>query len=366
MFHIDAEWYMWGAGTYGKRLISFMKDEITFKAVIDSNSEKQGGTFEGVPIIGWEEAKREFPKTKIVIAQVYPNVLRDFLLSLGYEEYEDFVTIYDFIPRWFKQKNDTLVLKVVNFSPATCCTLSCDHCQSFIPYQKNRTIFSGDELVDNADLLFANLDRIFLINMCLGESFLNKNLARLSRHLFENYRARYGFFVIVTNGTIVPPDSDFQAFAEYDVILSISDYSEDNKKLKDRFNELLQKCEAFGVKYYLNTSSDISVWFDFGNPNEYLKDISDAHLKQRYQRCFKCGSSVRGGILYSCAAQNAAIAVAGVPGPEDGDYYDLRQPLTSSSREELYKIISRNPDKGYISHCARCNGTTPINKDEIL
>lgn len=361
MFDTNGQWLIWGAGTYGKRLIKFMKDELTFAAVIDNNPVKQKGMFEGIRVISFEQVKKEYPNAKIVIAQVYPNVIRDFLLAEHYKEYKDFVSIYDFIPRWFHAKYDELVIKVVNFASANACTLVCENCQSFIPYLKKGKIYSADEMIANAELLFKNIDRVFLINICLGESFLNKEISRFIKYLFDHYRERYGFVCILTNGTIVPADSELEIFAECGATISISDYTGDDEKIAVSLSRLVQKCKDFGVDYYLNTSSDKSVWFDYGNP-EMVTETNPDKLKQRYQSCFKPGTGIRDGLLYGCQAQNAAIAVAGVPGPEEGDYYDLRKPLTAESREELYKIISRSPDKNYISHCCRCYGTTPINR----
>lgn len=361
MIDIYSHWLIWGAGTYGRRLITFMKNELLFKAVIDNDPAKQGGVFEGVPVISFEQAKTKYPNSKIVIAQVYPNVVRDFLFEQNYKEYEDFVSIYDFIPRWYKTKYDKLVVKVVNFASSNACTLACENCQSFIPHLKQGKIYSTDDMITNADLFFKNIDSVFLINVCLGESFLNKELSRFIKYIFDNYRERYGFVCILTNGTIVPSDSELKVLAECNATISISDYTGDNEKIAVSLNKLIQECKEYGVDYYLNTSCDKSVWFDYGNP-EIVTETNPEKLEQRYISCFKPGTGIRDGLLYLCQAQNAAIAVAKVPGPEICDYYDLRQPLTPSSREELYKIISRDPDTGYISHCARCNGTCPIIK----
>lgn len=361
MIDINSQWLIWGAGTYGKRLINFMKEEITFKAVIDNNPKKQGGMFEGISVISFEEAKNKYPNSKIVIAQVYPNVVRDLLFEQGCEEFVDFFSIYDFIPRWYKAKYNKLVVKVVNFASANLCTLKCEHCQSFIPQLKHGKIYGANEMIENADLLFENVDSVFLINICLGESFVNKELSKFIQHIYDNYKERYGVVSILTNGTIVPADSELEIFAKCNATVSISDYTEDDKKIAVSLQKLIQKCEAFNINYYLNTSSDKSVWFDYGDPS-VITETDDIKLKERYISCFKPGTGIRDGLLYLCQAQNAAIAVAEVPGPEKGDYYDLRQPITDASRDELYKIISRTPDKEFVSHCARCYGTTPISK----
>ncbi|MDL2217841.1 hypothetical protein LJC27_04210 [Christensenellaceae bacterium OttesenSCG-928-M15] len=356
---IKGEYLMWGAGTYGKRFIEFMKDELTCKAVIDHNIEKQGGYFEGLPVISFLQAKEEYPNAKIIITQAYPNVTRDFLANNGYKEYSDFFSIYDFVPRWYKENYDKLAVMVANFSPSSICTLSCDGCQSFIPYLKRGRVIPISQMKEDADLLFSNLDKVFLINICLGESFTNKELSQFTKYVFERYREQYGNMVVLTNGTIVPSDEEMKGFVDSNAIISISDYRDVDSRIEKSLHDLIEKCKCFGIRYYLNTSSDKSIWFDFGNPLEVTATDSST-LKQRYRRCFKCGSAVRDGKLYLCEAQNAAIAVAKAPEPEEGDYYDLHRPITKQTREELYKIIARAPDKGYISQCARCNGTTPV------
>ena len=96
----DYNYCLWGAGTYGARTIEFMKKDLTFQAIIDNNPKKQGTSFCGLPVISFDEAKKAFPESKIVLALNVPTVVRGMLLSLGLEENRDFYTLHDFIPRF--------------------------------------------------------------------------------------------------------------------------------------------------------------------------------------------------------------------------------------------------------------------------
>ena len=358
---INNEYYLWGAGTYGARLIEFMEKELTFKAIIDNNPKKQGKIFHGLPIISYEDVKQNIPDVKIVIALVYPNIVRDFLFDEGYVEYEDFMSIYDFIPRYFWAKDSLLVPKVVNMSPTNFCNLKCEHCQSQMHLCKNPKITPPENMIKDIDLLFSHVNSIFLINLCLGESFLNKNLSIFVKHVYEQYSNRYGSLVILTNGTIVPTDEELIEFAKTNATISISDYSDGDSSKKAILQKLIDKCEQFGIRYYVNSSSNKDAWFDFGNPL-VTNEIVTEKLKKRFVKCFKPGTGVKRGKIYLCQAHNIALAVAGASHLEEGDYFDLQQPKTEQSKLDLLKIITRTPDRGYVEHCKNCNGTTLISE----
>ena len=357
----SSNFYVWGAGTYGARLIEFMKNELTFKGVIDNDQTKHPTLFHGLKVVSYAEAKSQMPDVKVVIAQVYPNVVRDFLLAEGFKEYTDFVSIYDFIPRYFWEKKRQVVPKVVNMAPSNFCNLKCKNCQSFMHLVKKPRVTPAEELISDIDLLYRHVDSVFLINLCLGESFLNMEISKFAKHLFTKYRGRYGNIVVLTNGTIIPNDDEMAAFSETDTIISISDYSKEDSTIKKSLKSLICKCRQFGVKYYLNTSSNTDCWFDFGDPL-MINETRAKELRRRFDKCFKPGCGLRDGKLYLCQIQNILMAVTGDAALDEGDYFDLSQSRTEASKETLLKIISRTPDRGYIEHCKSCRGTSPINK----
>jgi len=226
-------------------------------------------------------------------------------------------------------------------------------------FSEQRKVTSTEDLINDIDLVFRHVDSVFLINISCGESFLKKDLSEFVKYTYDRYFERYGFIVILTNGTIVPSDKEMSTLAGTNVVISISEYSDE--KTKTSLETLVSKCEQYKIDYYLNTSSDKGTWFDFGNPY-VITETQPEKLKARYKRCFKCGNSVTEGNIYICQKQNAAWAVAGIPQFEAGDFFDLSQPKTEQSKQELYKIIAREPDRGYVEHCKRCYGTIPISE----
>jgi len=355
---LNSEYFIWGAGTYGRRLIQFMGDDIRFKGVIDNNPAKQGTVFHGVPVISYEQAKEFMPKfissTKMVIALSIPTQVRSLLQQDGLIENEDYYTILDFVPRFYWAKNE-LVAKTINLLPTTMCNMKCESCQSYIPYAVNKNSTSAFDLKHDIDSAFKHIDRAININICAGESLLNKQLPEVTAYIYEKYADRYFEMCIQTNGTIIPADDDMRRFSYAKVIFSVSEYPE-NPKITEKF---INACKKFNVEWYSNRQADRELWHDFGNPHE-VTQTNPEQLRIRYQQCFIPGAAVYEGWLYLCAAQSWSHAIAAAGTRQQGDAFDLCQPKTTKSREEVFRIISRQPEQGYISHCMRCNGTIPV------
>ena len=351
---MSTEYYLWGAGTYGGRLIEFMRNDLTFKAVIDSDPLKQGKDFHGLPVLSYDEARNEMPEAKIVISLVQPYEIRKFLLSEGFAENQDFYLIMDFLPIFYKAKGK-LVSFHANLIATTKCTLKCEACQTYIPRAKNHVNRSAAEMIKDIDLMFSYVDSFLTINFACGESLLNIELPEVCRYIYENYSDRYLNVGIVTNGTIIPSDDVMRVLSESKVILSISEYVE-HKITRKR---LIEKCKEFSVNWFENTSCDQGNWYDFGDPNKISMTNPD-NLKNRFTECWIPCACIYDGWLYLCAVQAWSHAVVGAGTREPGDAFDLTLPKTEKNSKDAYRILSRQPELGYISHCMRCNGTIPI------
>jgi len=351
---LNNEYFIWGAGTYGRRLIQFMGDDIKFKGVIDNNPTKQGTVFHGVPVISYEQAKDFLPETKIVVSLSTPTQVSSFLQEQNLTKNSDYYTIWDFVSRYYWEK-DKLIAKTINLLPTTMCNMKCTNCQAYIPYAVNHINASSADLIEDTNLMFMHIDKVININFCAGENLLNNQLSKVTHHINEHYADRYFEMCIQTNGTIIPKDDDMRRFSDSKVIFSVSEYPE-NPKITEKFIGL---CDKFNVGWYSNRQADRELWHDFGNPHE-ITETNPQQLKARYQECFIPGVAVYEGWLYLCAAQSWSHAIAAAGTREQGDAFDLRQPKTPKTRKEVYRIISRQPEQGYISHCMRCNGTVPV------
>lgn len=354
---VESEYYIWGAGLYGGRLIEFMKEDLTFKAVIDNDPAKHGTTFCGLPIIGYDEAKKDLPDVKIVIAMNLPTKVRKFLMENGFKNNKDFFWIQDFITRFYWSKNKSIAVKTIDIAATTVCNLKCEACQVFIPMGKNQKHREPQNVIDDVDMMFNYVDSTMNLNFAVGENLLNKSLPEICAYIYKNYAGRYSFMTVQTNSSIIPDDDVLRRFSESNVVFGIAEYPETAKTR----GKLLKKLNEFNLSWYINMQSNRDNWIDFGDPR-IINETDVKKLSERYENCWKPGIATYDGRLYICEAQAWANLVAEAGSPETGDFFDLRQPKNENTLCDLNKIITRQtPQAGYISHCKRCNSVfTPL------
>ena len=357
---LNDKYFLWGAGTYGSRLINYLGNDLTFEAVIDNNPSKQGSVFCGLPVVGYNKVEGALSNSKIVVALNVPTAVRDFLLSEGFIENKDFYIIHSFLPRYFWNKNKSIVIKSADIVATTMCNLKCNGCQAFIPLAPNPKHISTESILHDVDLLFNHIDAVLNINFCVGESLLNADLAMICEYIHVKYEGRYNYMLIQTNGSIVPCDEAFQHFSKLNVQFGLSDYPE-CRKTKERF---IEKCETYNIQCYSNSSGSRELWYDFGDPR-IIRETRPDKLRLQFAKCWQPGMALVNGYLYICAAQAWAHVVAKTGLLDEGDAFDLRSPMSDESREKLYKIVSRQPpEAGYVSHCMRCQGVMTQFKSE--
>lgn len=353
------KYYIWAAGTYGRRLINFLRDNapnLKVIAFIDNDPKKQGTIYQNLPVISWEEVKPNIPRAKIIISLSLPTQVRDFLLDSGYLENIDFFSEFAFIPRYFWATEKKIVTPNVLIFTNNSCVCDCDGCYAYIPYVKKPFVCSMESFKNTADLMFKHFDKCLNINIVGGETLLNKNVADLCVYLRTSHAEKFGTINIATSGLIIPSDEEMKKFALAKTELSLSDYTKIDKKAAKMLPLLIEKCKEFGVHYYRDRQCDREVWFDLGNPYEI--NINDPEeLKLRFNKCFKTVTSCLDGKLFGCFMQHWRWLATGISEPHGDDSFDLNQDVTDQSREALYKILSYQPALGYHTGCAHCGGT---------
>lgn len=353
------EYYIWAAGTYGRRLVNFLREnapEVNVIAFIDQDSRKKGTVYNGLPVIDWENAKLNVPRVKVIISMSLPTEPRDFLLREGFIEFEDFFTDLSFVPRYFWETKKQLVISNTVVLPTNRCPLNCDGCYAYVPYAKKKFVCDFESLKKNINELFKHIDKSINLNMSGGETLLNKAIPDFCVYLHDNLSDKYMTHNITTSGTILPTDEDMKKFAYAKTEFSISNYSEINETAREIHPQLLEKCDKFGVYHYLDRQCDHGLWFDLGNPYEI--NITDSiELSSRFNRCFKTTSSCLDGKLFACVMQHWRYVATGVSAPNDDDYFDLSNDVTEDSRERIMRVITRQPKLSYQLGCMNCGGT---------
>jgi hypothetical protein len=359
MFKPETEYYIFAAGTYGRRLINFLRDNapsLKIIAFIDNDQNKQGTIYQGLPVISWDKAKENVPRVKIIISLSLPTQLRDFLLAKGYKENDDFYSEFSFLPRYFWAIEKKIVTPNVLIFTNNNCVCNCDGCYAYIPYVKKPFVCSLESFKKTADLMFKHFDKCLNINIVGGETLLNKSVADLCVYLRENYAHKFGTMNIATSGILIPSDEEMKKFAFAKTEFSLSDYVQTDERAAKNFPLLIEKCREFNVHCYRDRQCDREVWFDLGDP--YKINITDPEeLKSNFNKCFKTVTSCLDGKLFGCFMQHWRWLATGISEPQDDDAFDLNQDVTEQSRELLYKIISYQPKLGYHTGCAHCGGT---------
>jgi hypothetical protein len=348
---LDKEkYYLWGAGTYGRRTVDFFNNDLTFEAVIDSNPEQEGKLFCGLNVISPAEVLKSNSMKKIVISQNVPTAVRAILNDQGLTENNDFYTLHDFIPRFFWDKDKSLVIKSVDIAITTMCNKRCESCQTYIPFAKNRRHFSVDDVISDLDLLYSYVSRVMNINICCGESLMNPELPDICLEIYKKYGNNYQTLSLQTNATILPTDADMRKFADAKITLVTSNYPEQAEMTA----KLIELCKQYNIPWLINSSGNRLQWYDLGDPR-MINSSDEQVLRKRYMNCWKPGMGLNNGQLYICGAQLWTHLVAEVGEIKSGDCFDLRQPITEESKKDLSKILFREPPEcGYISHCKRC------------
>ena len=347
---LDDDYYLWGAGLYGARLIELMKEDLAFKAVIDNDLEKQGTLFHGLPVVTYNDIKENLPKNKIVMTMNLPREVRAFLISEGYKDNEDFYYIIDFLPRYYWIKKRKLVVKAVDIPVTTVCNMKCDGCQTFIHIGKNPRHLRTDDVICDIDRLFTHIDYVLNLNICVGESLLNPELSVICAYANAKYSEKYRFLTVQTNCTIVPDDNTLKRLSDAKTVFGVSKYPE----TAGTREKLIEKLNEHNISWYLNMQSDREIWFDYGDPR-IVQETDVGKLQTKYANCYKPANAVVNGLLYLCQAQAWAHLVAESGTPEPCEVFDLHKEKSEATREEVYDIITRQSNKGYISHCMSCN-----------
>ncbi|MDL2217846.1 radical SAM protein [Christensenellaceae bacterium OttesenSCG-928-M15] len=351
LFDGNETFLIWGAGRWGRLLYEFYPD-LPVKAFIDNDIDKQNSEVNGKKILSFEEAVATYPDSLIVIAIQRVNRPRALLSSRGLVERKDFFPIYDFIPLYAWHTKKQLRTTIMQLAPNNTCTQKCEGCITYVPYAQTKVIRPLEELKRDVDLAFANINKTMMVCSSSGEPFLHPQIVDFWEYISENYAVKYHQLLVVTNSTIQPSDDAFRRLSKLNkVIFSLSNYSDMLPKQGENLRAMIDKLETYGIKYFLNTSSDKEDWNDCGDPR-IKQEIASEALQKRYKDCTKTPCGVYDGKFFFCMQEAWANLSTGTPIYED-DYYDFE---SDTDLSKLRSIVLRQPEKGYLEFCSHCVG----------
>ena len=137
--------------------------------------------------------------------------------------------LYDELRVKFEGKN---VIAFADFSVATACSLNCKACTQWMPYLKNRKLFSAQEVHGWFENIFQWVDYIHIVSPFGGEAFLNPEFADiLEDMLIYQKEGKIGYIRLVTNGTVFPDEKLQKMLCNPNILILVSNYGD---RLTDR------------------------------------------------------------------------------------------------------------------------------------
>lgn len=355
-----SEIIIYGLGMVGKKYFDILKNDFTIKYIVD-NSPNIPDSFEDVKVISLDKLLEVRDGEKIVVLaskEAFISIKRGLDIN-NLTEYEDYVRFDDFVSDWYWQVKNKNCIREVHTAINTNCTFNCEKCNMFIPYYKNVTMYTLEEIKKSLELFFPLVDFVFVFSYLGGEPFLNHELKYILSYTYENYHTQIGRIEIVSNGSIIPDAETLEVMYRYHVLVRISDYTE-NVDYHKRLEQFIHVLEQYKIAYSVEKSLE---WVDFCFPS---KDVeSKLPIKDVRAHMLCCSPAFHGlndGKFYYCHVAWSAEK-AGLITLKKGDYITL-DTLDYSSKDECRTIVeyaNGNVADGYISLCEKCMGCGPDN-----
>lgn len=341
---------VYGCGNVTEEYFCELSKDVNIKFFIDNAESKHGKTYNGIPIYSFDKAKKMLCGIKIVIAaetDVLGAIKQDLEIA-GFKENCDFTNFERFICEWSYKHLGRKTLFEVHTAVTTHCTFNCRKCNMFMPYYKNRTIFSFAELEENLDLLFQHIDYLYKYQLVGGEPFVNLQLSKFVKHTHEKYGNRIGHFRIISNGSVEPDQQLIDSLLYANCEIHISDYSQ-CIDYKARLENTIDKLKTNKVNVKVIPSLR---WRDFGFPEKPCC-YSGMEIKKHMEQCGTAWHGLINKRFYYCNAAWSAVECGLFKDMED-DYIYLED--KSLDFKDIVSFCLGDYGKQYNSFCSVCGG----------
>lgn len=346
---------LFGYGRQGRKALETFQKDFQIKAIIENDRLKTGMNIEGIPVIHFEDISIDLlKKYKIIVttSERYYCEIAQQLMALDLVENKDFVMYQKFIIEWYFRFMKKLYIPKTDLPITPYCSLNCEKCHVFIPYWKNKIEYDLNLIKDSLDLFFRYVDYVIDMDLLGGEPLISHHIDDVLIYVGEKYRNQIGYLGIITNGTIVPKEQTLKLLQQYNVRVSISDYSKElhyEKKVED----LCKMLDSHGIKFIRNSNI---TWFDFGNPCGKPKYIGD-DAKRHMECCNTIYHVIHEKKFYCCGTAWAAQK-SGLFPPSEYGYVDLDDlgRREKDMKEEIMKCSLGDVNNGYLDFCQVCGG----------
>ena len=363
IFSNEMKVYIYGAGENGKDLFSRMMFADCVEAFIDNDERKVGDIFCGKKILSLHEfISKKKEKHFVVIAQSLSNIVlsKQQFLCAGYIEgknlfdYHSFVRFY--LPIFAVYSWDKIYIPTVSMLMTTICNLDCKGCLNFTHLNKNKMHYPLEQLKENVDCLFSQINGVGLFHLCGGEPLLYPHFTEIMNYISVKYGNKISELGITTNGTIIPSDELCIQMSNANLSVWVDDYRKNVEIANGTYETILKKMRNFRVKYYANY---VDEWINIEKEN------IDTDEEKNINKCTLCSIpfvSLKNNKVYGCNYSDYACE-ANIVNGISGDYWELSQ--ISNNKKIFMEYRMGYSDNGYYSYCSKCEGSIAINFNKI-
>ena len=224
------------------------------------------------------------------------------------------------------------------------CNLRCKHCIFMMPYFKHPVDYPVNTLLQDMDKLFDAVDAIQIFRLLGGETFLYKDLDPLIEKALSSPKVKT--VEVVSNGTIIPPESTIELMKNPRLIFQISHYG----KYSRRAEEIKAICDKAGVKCVVRYPQD-KTWNYVGDL--HFRGRTEKELRRQLRHCASIYRNFLDGRLYFCPRASFGSKL-GMP-DDPNDFVDVRN---ETDRKTLRRKIFELNQSKYIAACNYCDEGT--------
>lgn len=220
-------------------------------------------------------------------------------------------------------------------------------------YDKDkRHHYTFEEMKKDIDRLAQFVDYVFLYSFLGGEPFLNRELKNIVEYVGTKYNERIGKLALTTNGTLIPDVETLKTLKQYQVHISISDYTE-QVPYEKKLIQLIETLDEYGIPY---TRNKMTEWKDFGFPDtpfHWGKDGVYAHM----EACSPLFHGINDQKLFYCHVVWSADK-AGIYTVPKQDYINLTElnPTKEEDRLTVSRYCAGECPRGFMGFCMVCGG----------
>jgi len=250
----------------------------------------------------------------------------------------------------FSTDKEKLIIPKLGILVSNRCNLSCEGCNHlrYMYESKDNIDLTPEEILEDLTKIVEVSDLISKVVIVGGEAFIHPKLYIILKKILE--LPKIGLVHIITNGTIIPKNSDlFKLISNKRIILEISNYSKNlSKKLQDNMKKFMLELDKYNVNYLcMNTLQ----WFDFGNFGKRFYSKEQHH--NIYKTCCFVSNDLFKGKLFKCSRSAFGTLLGEIPNYTE-DYVDIRNCPKEHLRNELINFLKNE----YPEVCQHCNGTS--------